>query len=177
MGLIGETIGCGKRMLYHYFDSKEELYDEVLAIAQHTMFSSAPTPDLDALPPKDALARLVGYIFDAYLANPSLTRLLVGEIAHAREPGRSPELSGATTIDAVRRILRRGAATGVFRSGIDPLDVFLSISALCMFSASSRDALALLLGGAVSETSANTCRRASVIHTILSAVAPHPGAA
>lgn len=170
MGLIGDAIGCGKRMLYHYFDSKEELYDEVLSIAQHAVLASAPASDLDALPPKEALAKLVGDIFDAHLANPSFTRLLAGEIAHAREPGRLPELRGANSIDAVRRILRRGAATGAFRPGVDPLDLHLSISALCMFSASSRDALALVLGDSAIETAA-AGRRASVIHTIVSAVA------
>jgi hypothetical protein len=45
-------------------------------------------------------------------------------------------------IQAVREVYQRGVAVGVFRAGIDPIDLHMSISALSFFDIANRHTFA-----------------------------------
>ena len=45
-------------------------------------------------------------------------------------------------IQAVREVYQRGVAVGVFRAGIDPIDLHMSISALSFFDTANRHTFA-----------------------------------
>jgi hypothetical protein len=79
-----------------------------------------------------------------------------------------------TAIDAVRRVLERGAKTGVFRDGIDPVDLHMSISALCFFNVANRHTFSRIFKRDMASPEALRARRAVVIDTVLAAVRPAP---
>ena len=75
-------------------------------------------------------------------------------------------------IDTIRRIVERGKKTGAFRQNIDPIDLHMSISALCFYSVSNRHTFATIFKVDMTTPKALAARKKSIIATILAAVKP-----
>jgi AcrR family transcriptional regulator len=138
---IATKTKCSKRMIYYYFDSKEGLYLRVLEAAYSKVRTFEASLELDDLPPLDSLKRLVRFTFDHHNDNEDFIRLVMIEnIHHAEYLAQSPVIQklNLTAIDAISRLLERGARDGIFRDGIDPVELHWKISALCFFNVSNR---------------------------------------
>ena len=70
-------------------------------------------------------------------------------------------------IDAVRDICKRGVAAGVFRRDIDPIDLHMSISALCFFNVSNRHTFSLIFKRDFDSPKAVGARRDSVVEMVV----------
>jgi AcrR family transcriptional regulator len=129
---IAEAMRTSKRMIYYYFGSKEGLYIAVLEEAYRRMRRSRPNCTWKTWRPKTRCA--------SWWASRSTTswppRLHPPGDDREHPPRRVP---GAEQGDpAAQRAGHRRAApctsaawqAGVFRSGIDPVDLHMSISAL-----------------------------------------------
>lgn len=170
---IAARTKTSKRMIYYYFGGKEKLYIAVLEQAYGDIRSVENTLELDHLPPENALRSLVAFTFDYENANPHFIRLVMNENMHrGRYLARSAAIQklNVTAIDAVRRVLERGEAAGVFRTGIDPVDLHMSISALCFFNVANRHTFSRIFKRDMSSPKALAARRGVVIDTILSSV-------
>jgi len=66
---IAASAGCNKAMIYAYFGSKEDLFDEVLKIQVARMIADVPITPLD-------LPGYAGRLFDSYERQPELLRLV-----------------------------------------------------------------------------------------------------
>jgi AcrR family transcriptional regulator len=144
---IAERTRTSKRMIYYYFKSKEELYLAVLEEAYRAIRAIEATLDLEHLPPKEALRALVGFTFDYQRANPDFIRLVMNENMHKAEylkKSANMRALNAPAIDSLRDIYRRGLVDGVFRKGLDPLDLHTSISALAFFNVSNQHTFSLI---------------------------------
>jgi AcrR family transcriptional regulator len=147
-GLSGarvDAIAAGtqttKRMIYYYFGSKEGLYLAVLEEAYAGIRAFEKELALDALPPPEAIRRMVEFTFDYQEAHPDFIRLVsIENINHGKYIAQSEAIRGlnATVIDALTRVLDRGRAAGVFRSDFGPIDLHMLISAFCFFRVSNR---------------------------------------
>jgi len=138
---IAAKTQCSKRMIYYYFESKEGLYLRVLEAAYSEMRNFEASLHLDDLPPVEALARLVRATFDHHNNNEDFIRLVMIEnIHHAEYLAQSSAIQelNLTAIDTIRRLLTRGVQEGVFRDGIDPVELHWKISALSFFNVSNR---------------------------------------
>ena len=145
--VIAEAMRTSKRMIYYYFGSKEGLYVAVLEEAYRRMREIEADLHLDDLPPEDALRRLVGFTVDYQLAHPEFIRLVMNENMHRGEYLAQSEVIqqlNVPAIDGLRRVYERGLAAGVFRSGIDPVDLHMSISALSVFNVANRHTFSLI---------------------------------
>ncbi|HEX2114429.1 MAG TPA: TetR/AcrR family transcriptional regulator [Alphaproteobacteria bacterium] len=170
---IAARTKTSKRGIYYYFGSKEKLYISVLEEAYRNIRSIESRLELDHLPPEDALRMLVGFTFDYENANPQFIRLVMNENIHyGKYLARSSAIQklNVTAIDAVRRVLERGVKEGVFRTGIDPVDLHMSISALCFFNVANRYTFSRIFKRDMESPAALAARRASIIDTILAAV-------
>ena len=141
---IASRAGANKRMLYYYFDDKEGLF---LAVLEHTYAGIRAAEQklrlLDA-PPVEAIARLVEFTWRYYLQHPEFLTLLNSENLHrARHLKRSKDIRATNSplIATLGEILRRGAAQGVFRTGVDPLQLYVSIAGLAYFFLSNNHTL------------------------------------
>ena len=138
---IAERASANKRMIYHYFGSKEDLFQTVLEEAYLDIRNAEQALRLDHLPPRDALARLVSFTWNYYLDNPEFIRLVnsenMHEARHIRQSERLREPSRRFT-RMVGDILDRGVAEGVFRPGIDPVQLNLTIAAIGYFYLTNR---------------------------------------
>ncbi len=138
---IAAKTKCSKRMIYYYFDSKEKLYLKVLEAAYGKVRAFEANLELDDLPPTNALERLVRFTFDYHNSNEDFIRLVMIEnIHHAKYIAQSFAIQelNLTAIDAVDRLLERGAREGVFRANLDAVELHWKISALCFFNVSNR---------------------------------------
>ena len=130
-----------KRMIYHYFGSKEHLFTEVLEAAYTGIRSAEQDLHLDALPPDEAIARLVRFTWTYYLDHPEFLTLVNSENLHRAKHLKTSEtirrVSGQF-VQMVRAILDRGVAAGVFRAGIDPVQLNITIAAIGYYYLTNR---------------------------------------
>ena len=122
-----------KRMIYHYFGSKEQLFKSVLEAAYGGIRSAEQNLRLDEQEPEDAIATLVRFTWKYYLDHPEFLTLVNSENLHrARHLKNSDvirDMSGKF-LAMVKAILDRGVAKGIFRSGIDPVQLNITIAAI-----------------------------------------------
>lgn len=166
---IAARTKTSKRMIYYYFGDKEGLYVAVLESVYHKIRAIESQLDIDALAPRDALARLVEFTFDYQNDNEDFVRLVMIEnIHHGKYLARSKSIRrlNVTAIDAIRKLYERGVAEGVFRRGLDPVDIHWFISALCFFNVSNRSTFTQIFKRKLADTQALRARRADVVEMV-----------
>ena len=167
---IAAATRTSKRMIYYYFESKEKLYVAVLEEAYRRIRSIENELQLDELAPEEALRKLVGFTFDYQLANPDFIRLVMTENIHNGvflAQSKTIQELNVPVIDAVAKVYRRGVAAGVFRPQLDPIDIHMSISALCFFNVSNRHTFALIFKRELDSAEAQQARRDSIVEMIV----------
>ena len=168
--VIAEAMRTSKRMIYYYFGSKEGLYIAVLEEAYRRIRHIETELHLEDLAPEDALRKLVGFTVDYQLANPDFIRLVMTENIHRGEflaQSRTIQKLNVPAIDAVRTVYERGLKAGVFRSGIDPVDLHMSISALSFFNTANRHTFALIFKRDLESPAAVVARRDSIVEMVV----------
>ena len=168
--VIAEAMRTSKRMIYYYFGSKEGLYVAVLEQAYRLIREAEGRLQLEDLTPEDALRKLVGATVDYHLAHPDVTRLVMTENIHRGEfLARSEVIQrlNIPAIDAVRQVYERGLAAGVFRSGVDPVDLHMSISALSVFNVANKHTFSLIFKRDLDSPAAIVARRDSIVEMVV----------
>ncbi|CAK9891396.1 MULTISPECIES: TetR/AcrR family transcriptional regulator [Pseudomonas] len=138
---IAERTHTSKRMIYYYFNSKEQLYVEVLEKLYGDIRSTESNLHLAELEPRLGIRRLVEFTFDHHDRNVDFVRIVCNENMHHGEyVKRSSAIRSMnkTVLTALDEVLKRGAGEGVFRQGLDALDVHLLISSFCFYRVSNR---------------------------------------
>jgi AcrR family transcriptional regulator len=144
---IAAATQTSKRMIYYYFGSKEGLYLAVLEESYRRVRDIEGELHLQDLEPEQALRRLVAFTFDHHLAHENYIRLVMSENINRgmfmAQSQRIQELN-IPAIEAIRHLYERGLKSGVFRAGLDPVDIHASISALSFFNVSNRHTFGLI---------------------------------
>jgi AcrR family transcriptional regulator len=146
---IARVAGANKRMIYYYFTSKDGLYTAVLERAYEDMRASEAALALDHLEPLAAIRKLAEFKFDYYVANPTIISLLNSEnmldAQYLKRSRRLREMHQAL-VRTIERILRRGVRERVMRRGVDPVHLYVSLSALSYFYFSNASTLSTAFG-------------------------------
>lgn len=138
---IADRARTNKRMIYHYFGGKEELFRTVVELAYLDIRSAEQELALDHLPPRDALETLVRFTWKYYLDNPEFITLVNSENLHkARHVKGSEKIRVASRqlVGMVGKLLDRGVGDGVFRPGIDPVQLNITIAAIGYYYLTNR---------------------------------------
>jgi AcrR family transcriptional regulator len=144
---IADKARANKRMIYHYFGSKEELFTAVLEEAYLDIRNAEQELQLSHLSPRDALVKLVTFTWNYYLENPEFIRLVNSENLHGGRHLKGSERLRTVSrrfTQMVRDILDRGVAEGVFRPGIDPVQLNITIAAIGYYYLTNRFTGAIL---------------------------------
>jgi AcrR family transcriptional regulator len=144
---IAEATHTSKRMIYYYYGSKEGLYLAVLEESYRRMRQIEAELHLEDLEPEAALRRLVEFTFDRHADNEDFIRLVMNEnIEQGTYLAQSTAIQqlNVPAIESIRRLYQRGVEQGVFREGLDPVDIHASISALTFFNVSNRHTFGLI---------------------------------
>ena len=167
---IAAATRTSKRMIYYYFGSKEGLYVAVLEAAYSRIRSIETGLHLEDLPPEDALRKLVAFTFDYQHDNPDFIRLVMTENINRGEflaQSKTIQKLNVPAIDAVRQVYERGVKAKVFRNDIDPVDLHMSISALCFFNVANRHTFSLIFKRDLESPRALSARRDSIVEMVV----------
>jgi TetR/AcrR family transcriptional regulator len=159
---IARGAEANMRMLYHYYGSKDTLYCRVLETVFNDIRLQEQRLNLSDRPPLEAVVKLFEFTYNHFASNPLFIRILAHEnllgAAYLRRSQRVSTLSSPLLV-AIREALLRGEADGVFRRGIDPLQLYVSMVALSYVHISNAPTLSHLFGTSLTSTAWKAQRR------------------
>ena len=141
---VAEAAGISKPMIYSYFGDKDALYAAALREAYVQIRAGESELQLGDLEPVEAVRTLVHFTFDHFREKPWFISMLNTENLLGGETVRSIVDVGdiqSTMISELRRVLDYGEREGVFRKGVDPVELYITIASLCYFPISNRHTL------------------------------------
>lgn len=167
---IAERARTNKRMLYYYFGRKEDLFLAVLERAYEHIRGEELELRLADLAPVEGVKALVVFTWNYYLAHPEFMTLLNSENLHrAQHLKRSRKVRAmhSPLVATLSELLARGGREGVFRRGVDPVQLYVSIAALGYFYLSNNHTLSTIFGRDLLAQKAKTERLAHINDLVL----------
>jgi AcrR family transcriptional regulator len=119
---IAREAGVAYGLVYHYFDSKEQILNELFAERWSLMLAAIEEVDARPIPAREKLDAVAGFIIDSYRHDPELMKVIIVEVTRAANSfGRThlPEISQA--YELIAKIVRDAQQAGDFRDDVDPL--------------------------------------------------------
>lgn len=144
---IADRSGINKRMLYHYFGNKDDLFSAVLHELYETICRQSAALDLDEGSAPEAIHRLVDFALDFYLDNPHAMTLLNDENLHkARHLKKSGRVRAIHVPfeDMIDSVLKRGVASGQFYNGLNAARLYITIVGLTYYYLGNGHTLSLV---------------------------------
>ena len=172
---IAARAGANKRMLYAHFGSKEALWLEVLETTYAAKRAEERAVEVADLPPAEAMAKLVAFNMRYVARHPEFLAILHQENLHrAAYLASSAKVLAlySPLVERLRAVLARGEAGAVFRSGVDPVQLYVSILGLSHFYMANRHTLSTIFGTALDTEAAIATREAHIIEVVLGYLRP-----
>jgi len=118
VGDIAEEAGVAHGLLYHYFESKDQVLEAVFHENWNVLVERIASVEQTDEPAAEQIRHIAAILLRTWLHLPDVVRVVV------REFGRSPELAErigelAQPIQAIQRVIARGIERGEFRRDID----------------------------------------------------------
>jgi AcrR family transcriptional regulator len=138
---IARRAGINKRMLYHYFGGKDALYVAVLEGSYVAIRSAEHRLDLSHRAPKEGMRELIVFTWQYFLDHPEFLGILATEnLNRAKFLKRSARIFElhSPLVREISGLLERGVASGEFRAGLDPVQIYMSIASLGAFFLTNR---------------------------------------
>jgi AcrR family transcriptional regulator len=172
---IAARANVNKRMLYHYFGKKDQLYVAVLEQVYTSLRAAQVQLNLTGQAPKEAIERLIRFTWDYYLQHPEFLSLLMMEnLQDGEYVLRSERIRhmNAPFLDILDTVLKRGQAEGVFREDVDALQLYLTIASLGGYFVAARFTLSNLLDKELASVSGLQARLRHIVEVVLGYLRP-----
>src|ERR1700716_3422494 len=177
---IAAAAGANKRMLYYHVGKKDDLYLAVLEGAYEQIRVEERGLDLEHLDPPEAIARLIYFTWNYFLRNPEFLALLNTEnLAKAKHLKRSTKVKSMHSpfVEMIRTVVTRGVERGDFQLAMDPVQLYISIAALCFFYLSNSATLSVIFGRDLLKKEARDERLDHMVALVLAALTGKSAAA
>ena len=122
------------------------------------------------MPADEALRALIELTFDYHASHPDFVPLVMNEnIHHGDHIGKIPGIKerNRSVIASLKTIIDKGVAARLFRKGVDPVGLHMSISALCFYNVSNRYTFEANFGVDLGSPKTQKKRRAQIADIIL----------
>ena len=120
---VADEAGVAYGLVYHYFDSKEEILNTLFTERWQLMLDAITAIDArDDIGAREKLHGVASFIIDSYRHEPELMKVIIVEVTRAANSfGRThlPEISNA--YEKIAKIVAGGQEKGEFRRDIDPM--------------------------------------------------------
>ena len=167
---IAKRARVNKRMIYHYFGDKNGLYLAVLEATYEAIRAAELELHLTDRDPVDGMRELVLFTWRYFLAHPEFLSLLGTEnlhkAAYLKRSKRIRELH-SPLVGMISSLLERGVKARVFRSGVDPVELYVSIAALGFFYLSNRHTLSTIFGRDLAAPKNLAAREQHIVDVVL----------
>jgi TetR/AcrR family transcriptional regulator, fatty acid metabolism regulator protein len=117
---IAREAGVAYGLVYHYFNSKEQVLNELFTERWSLLLSAVSEIDARPIPPREKLDAVAGFIIDSYRHDPELMKVIVVEVTRAANSfGRThlPEIRKA--YEGIEKIVADAQRQGAFRRDVD----------------------------------------------------------
>jgi TetR/AcrR family transcriptional regulator len=172
---IAARAGGNKQLVYHYFGDKDALYLAVLEWVYEEIRTQERKLSLEGLPPEQAIKKLIESSFDHLAPHPDFIVLLNDEnrggARHVRGSRKLPAMH-SPLVSLVSTILGQGVKAGIFRKGINPVHLYISIAGLSYFYFSNTPTLSAIFGKDLSSRAARQARRRHVVDLVMHSLRP-----
>ena len=172
---IARRSGVNKRMIYHYFGDKEGLYLAVLEAAYTGIRSAELGLKLADKDPVAGMRELILFTWRYFIDHPEFLSLLGTEnlhrAAYLKKSKRIRDLH-SPLVGMIADLLERGVRQQVFRKGIDPVDLYITIAALGFFYLSNRHTLSTIFGRDLATPASLETRGRHIVEVVLSYLKP-----
>jgi TetR/AcrR family fatty acid metabolism transcriptional regulator len=129
---VADEAGVAYGLVYHYFDSKEEILNTLFLERWQIMLDAIDEIDSKQdVPARDKLYLVAGFIIDSYRHDPDLMKVIIVEVT------RSAHSFGKVHLDKIQeaysgiaRIIESARADGTFKEGISS-----EFGAMCFYGA------------------------------------------
>lgn len=146
---IATRARCNIRMLYHYFGSKKNLYLAVLESAYDNILQQEARVRIDYDRPLDGVLALLKFVYDYFEKHPEFEGLLRTEnMMQGKFVLRSEHVTQAAfpLRQVITDLIASGERAGVFRKGLDPIQLYVTILSVSRFHLANAYSLSALLG-------------------------------
>lgn len=138
-----------KNLIYHYFHSKEALFIAVLEVAYASLRDRQEAMQLERSDPVEGVSRLVIDTFRYWNEARDFIAYLNSENLYDAKHIKKSKFITSTypaLVATIRDVLARGEKEGVFRTGVDPIQLYISISALAYHFFSNQSTFSVIFG-------------------------------
>jgi AcrR family transcriptional regulator len=167
---IATRARVNKRMIYHYFGDKEGLYLAVLEATYESIRAAELDLHLTDRDPVDGMRELVRFTWAYFLSHPEFLSLLgtenLHQAAYLKRSKRIRELH-SPLVGMISSLLARGEKARVFRAGVDPVELYVTIAALGFFYLSNRHTLSTIFGRDLSGPKSLAAREKHIVDVVL----------
>ncbi len=168
---IAQASEANVQMIYRYFGGKEELYLAALEDTYTRIRTLERHLDLRSFAPVEGMRRLIEFTFDYLRDNPQFVSIIRNEnMIGGRFVRDLPMVSDTTfpLVEAVSDLLTRGRDSGMFRVLTTPMDLYVTILALCITHLAQRETLSVMFRSDLGAPEWLAQRREQVVTIILS---------
>lgn len=146
---IALRAGVNKNLLYHHYGSKDGLFTALLERTYESIRLRQNDLKLRDMDPVEAMRKLVVFTGRIWIQFPQFLRLLQSENLnsgrHVRSSDKIRQLYNPL-LDTINDLIARGTRMGKFRKNVDPIDLYISISALTAHYISNHHTFEALFG-------------------------------
>jgi len=173
---ISRKAGVQRGLIYHYFKTKESLFEQALSrplteyLESHLEFLQIQRLDVDGL------CQATTAFFRCLARNPELVRLLGWVLAMGRAVAPQLDITRALFARTLRRI-EEAKADGALRSDVDSAHLLITVIDLCVAWFLTRGEWAERLSWSQRDrTELDEERLAAILDLVRAAARPHPAA-
>lgn len=133
---IARRSGINKTLLYHHVGNKDRLFTAALEATYRTIRERQREFVARQMDPETGVRQLVHLLMSIWVEHPEYGKLLASENFHGGKHVKRSKLIREMyqqVVDALNDLLQSGIAKGIFRPGIDPVDLYISISSLSAY--------------------------------------------
>lgn len=166
VNVIAARAGVNKQLIYYYFGSKDDLYRAALEAVYTEIRTQERSLNLDDMKPEQAMTTLIGFSFDYLAHHPDFIGLLNHENAQGAQHVRKSSAirdTNSPLIALIASTLARGIKAKLFRRGVDPVELYISVAGMSYFFFSNRLTLSSIFGRDLEATQAVDAYRRHVV--------------
>ncbi|MBM3666911.1 MAG: TetR family transcriptional regulator [Actinobacteria bacterium] len=169
---VAEEAGVAYGLVYHYFDSKDQMLNELFTERWSLLLEAISEADAELDSPRAKLGAAAGFIIESYRHDPELMKVIIVEVTRAANSfGRThlPEIRQA--YDAIAKIVADAQADGEFRT-----DVSADFAAMLFYGAIEQLLTGWIFEVVPAADEDYESAKALVVETICGGLEPRPAA-
>jgi AcrR family transcriptional regulator len=128
---VADEAGVAYGLVYHYFNSKEEILNTLFLERWQIMLDAIAEIDSRELPAREKLYAVASFIIDSYRHDPDLMKVIIVEVTRAANSfGRAHLATIRDAYDGIAKIVEDARADGSFKPEISS-----QWAAMCFYGA------------------------------------------